>query len=278
MENRNKVILFIVLGSVLLNVMMLSRVAIIRQDIHSVDSSIRSNIYLLENRIKNIHTGINHIKEEGKWTIVKALTPNLEKSKPGEIHLELEFSLREVDNGANVNVLYKSELEVLWNNASVASIGGNSFKSSLILENKSNYQYQIVSESNILRLSEAYPIFKWYTQPSPLEAISSGSTYGSQGVTHIFYVFAQQDPVFDFYKFKTSVAKVYKDNKLERVIEMKPVDQMYSDPHYQSEPGDVIGFESNVDQNTKIIVEVEYMDGTIHEGEIFHREEFRNKY
>lgn len=284
MENKNKAILLIVSGSLLLNFIVFSRLGSIRQELVNVRNSNSSYIQMLESRINSLTTVIGNLNEENKWVTSAEIKPILETSKPGEIDIEIEFSLKEIEKGASVQVIYKTESEDLWTEVRAENVGGNSYRAPLVLGNKEIYNYQIVTMGNINRTSDIRTIPSSFHMPNPLEVVYRGSYQDSKGINGVEYHFVQFNLIFDFHKVKNANAKVYNDNKLDKVIEIKKLDlntdsNMDSYDHYKFEGlTEVLGFKTDVTPNTKIIVEVEYLDGTKLEGEVYPAEKLMGNY
>ncbi|QUH26515.1 hypothetical protein [Serpentinicella alkaliphila] len=273
MENKHKAILFIVVGSLFLNLIMFFRINSMKQELHNVNNTNSNNLYMLESRLNNLTMAISNLQEENKWVASSIINANHEKSQPGQIHLDIDFSLREIENGAQLKVVYKTEKEEEWSEVNAVNIGGNTFRAPIFLDKKETYHYLIVSRGNINRSSDTMIIPSNYYIPNPLEVISRSTTSGAKGAESIEYHLAQYDPIFDFHKIKKAEAKIYIDNNLENVIEIKPLDftnDRNSDPYISEVFKEVVGFKTDLVLNNTIIrITVEYFDGSIYEGILY---------
>lgn len=296
MEIKNKTVLIIVALSLVLNIITINRIGSLSLDIQNIRNSHGHYNTMLESRINNLSMAISNIAEENKWITSLDINPNMEESEPQHINLDIEFSLREIEDGAQVQILYKSSTEEFWNEADTINMGGNSFKTSLILGNEESYNYQIVSNGKINKVSEIKTIPPRFYRPNPLEIIQKSHYHDGDGVYAIEIHFAQFKPLYDFHKVKRAEAKVYIDNELDRALEIKPYDfhedrdledrnkrERHIDRykyHLSDEFDEVLYFiaEDVTEYKTRIIVSVEFYDGTTYEGEVYPSENYMKNF
>lgn len=272
LEKKIKILTLLLAGSLLVNIYTLKRMEKLEQRILNQTSNLNGSVTIIESKMRDLSRNIREIKDKNKWVVTKEFKPDQKASSPDEIHLNMEWTFREVEKDARVFLLYRAESEHNWTKVSAENIRGNTYRASLILSPKKKYKYQITAEGNTFKTEETAEIPLQYYQPIPLSLLGTGSSGKNGKITSFEATFSQRLPVlFDFYKVKKAYAKMYKDDKLIRIVELKPVDDFPTD--WSGE--EILSFRcEDIESISKIVVKAEYMDGSVHEGEIYPEEKY----
>jgi len=167
MERKYRVLLWLVCISLALNVLLYFNIGRLTSEIPQETSRhLSDSLRTLESRIDGIYRDIQEKKEEKKWVQATNFIPDRYSSCPEELHLDLEWSLREVEKEARVSLLYRPE-EGDWTRVEADNLEGNNYRASLVLSSQELYQYQLLAEGESARASEIERVPAEYYRPSP---------------------------------------------------------------------------------------------------------------
>jgi hypothetical protein len=255
MEKRINFIIVIILLSLGLNIYLFMDFRYIKQQVQGIVSDSSTNG--ISSEISTLTRKINEIKEENKWIMSKDFIPNTEASSPETIHLDLEWSFKEIEKGANVTVLYRNKSDSDWTKVQAVHLKENFFRAPFILSPKYEYEYQIVAEGTSIKTSEIAKIPTDIYRKEPLEPISLSFSEDDKDIATITIGYKKK--LFDFYKPQRAEAKIFKDSKLVSTVELEfenTNEQTYTQIEF-------------IKDATKILLEYEYEDGQIYLAEIF---------
>ena len=264
MRKRIKILTSLLVVSLLLNVYGIYRLRSIEGYLINHISRSNNDIgRMLNSEFSGLHMRLNDTIKNNLWVQSWTFSPKREESTPNEIHLNFQWVFSEVEKGARVLLLYRDKsTSEGWTEEVANNVGVNSFSASLVLSPKKNYEYQIISEGNFIKTDEITEVPERYYKPMPLEFRGWGSST-SNGKLHSFQVtFGQghgEDPLFEFYKVKSVIARIYlKDSH--RVV---PLEQRNTGI---SNEWDLDLQKNEVEEPIiEFILEIEYEDGTIEE-------------
>ncbi|SET70644.1 hypothetical protein SAMN05660297_03224 [Natronincola peptidivorans] len=227
---------------------------------NQLHGSINNTMHNLMHDISGLYRKIDEITQENRWVVSEEFIPNMEASTSEELHLNVEWSLNEVEKGAKIALLYRAKGEAEgWNQVIVNHTGGNNFSAPLILSPEKDYEYQLVSEGNIIKTNEITEIPPQHYKPSPLHYSGAGASSTNGKLLDFRISFAQREPVlFDFYKVKNVTAIIHYGNE-QKVFPLKLRHIGRTEWELEMGPDDL---EKSI---TAVMLEVEYANGAVEE-------------
>jgi hypothetical protein len=200
------------------------------------------------------------MQQADTWITASSFSPDLAKSSPEEIYLDIEWSFSELAKGAEVYILYRQEEETEWKRADARSVGGPSYRATLVLSPQFRYLYQMVTVGSALRATTPTVVPAEHYRPIPPILDSYGPSTG--GGIHMLFT-QPAGVLLDFFKVQGITAIFLKDSEEYRRVDAKRGSYGYggSDTSWMLELF-VIGFD-------RVEIEVSYGDGTVHHAEIW---------
>jgi hypothetical protein len=280
---REKLILGLLAASIVINMHSLTRLGRLEEQIYSQANHLSSQIGGVLSRVSSIEESLLQLQEGAKWVMAGEFRPDTENSTPTEIHLNYEWSFREVEQGARVYLLYRTETGD-WTKIEAANIGGSTYSAHLVLSPWEQYQYQVVAEGGGLQAGEVSNIPERYYRPiAPLPKISTSVVNNVLKDIEVS-IHQRELPVFDFFRIRKARVKVYRGEwkesgvvepqELLRVVELQPLGSDAGRP--VPEKGWSGSVELDGSGELLLYLEVEYGDGTIQEGEIWPEDRFED--
>jgi len=251
MEKRIQLLTWLVVGSLLINVYSIYR-------LNDVDSKVQSvgSVYSIGSDISRLYTMIYQIVEENKWVVNQEFKPNAGASSPQEIHLDIEWTFKEIEEDANVFLLYRAESETEWTEVPAQNKGMGTFAAPTILSPKEKYEYQAIAKGSTLRTGEIDQIPGEFYRLMPLMP-SFHDFYDSERTINgdmVKVTLQFRPPLYDFYKPIKAKAKVYRHDELLDEFEPRLIDRGTSFD---------IEFELEKSEANYIVFELEYIDGVV---------------
>jgi hypothetical protein len=270
MEKGSKILVSLLVVSIILNLYSLSGMKNLKQELQNQYYNVRNSEYKLsnlENSLSNINNRINEIHKESKWVTNEEFTANEGSSTKDEIHLNLEWSFKEIERGAEVYLLYSIQNSENWTRVKANNVGDGIFRAPFILEPKHEYRYKVAAQGTAVRTSEIKSIPSKHYRPSPVVIGGMGTSGGHEreSLKNMSLDAYQIEAVlFDFFKPVRVQVKVYQGEKLDRVVDLR----LMGDPAYPNRGWvlENLDFEKSP---TSVVLEVEYGDGSIDSGEIW---------
>lgn len=262
-----KVIIFLLIISLIFNFYSFSRIGQLSTNLEHLQRISWWDIERIRDDVNTINHRLYEISEEERWIVKEQFIPDTEKSSPESIYLTLDWTFREVEKGADVSLLYRSNGDTDWTEVVAKHNGGTNFSAPLELVSNKNYEYQFTAENNMIKTSDVKQIPDHMYKPMPIH--TTGYGYGEDGSGNIIDFEADisfiEPPLFEFYEMKEAHLKAYKDNSLLEKTPFTP----HSDYYLEEGNRWRATFKSFEENPTSIRIIVEYKDGTVHEGEIW---------
>ncbi|WP_138420923.1 hypothetical protein [Aquibacillus sediminis] len=250
-------ILAIAVVSIIVNFNMLDKM----EELKSQQEQTRSQVdRQLRYEIDHLSQQIQEINEKNEWVSDREFKAVEERSTPEEIHLDLEWTFREVESDASITVAYREEGATEWEEVEANNASGSAYLASLVLSPMHTYEYKIMSEGDTIQSTETRRIPQELYQPIPLVTRGTGSGQDANGnMTHYSAELKQiEQPIFSFFNPKTVTAFVHYEEHPTEEINVGADQGIWK---FRVEPEDKT--------ITSIDLRVEYENGTIHEGEIY---------
>lgn len=219
-ESKTLTILIAVVSlSLVINYFNIEKIKVLEQLVEGQEIELRN----LSTRMDQVAWQVNNVKEAEKWIADIFFEPNKEQSTPNDIVLDVQWEVRESENGATVTFLYRGTDDDEWEEVEAAVIDFNTFQASIHLDPKKDYEYQILSVGLLNKTSEVDNIPTHLYKPSPVLISSRYSAWSSTASPHELgklkrfeASFTQEDVAFDFYKVKEVKAHYYIDEALQK--------------------------------------------------------------
>jgi hypothetical protein len=277
-ENKNysKIIIFLLVISLIFNYYSFSRIGHLQDQVQNIENSFRWDIENTRSQIYHLTSQLAEQKEAEKWIIKEEFIPNYAYSNQDEIHLDLQWTFREVETDAIVTLFYRQKNHTDWNEVKAKNPAGTTYLAPIILTTTNDYEYQIIAEKSTIKTGEIKEVPARMYKPMPVVPIGSG--YSEDGSGRIFHYSSNiayiEPPLFEFFKMKHAFMEVYNG---EILIDKQPyVREPYGGgDEYQSWTAQSDYRDETV---TSIRLVVEYNNGTIHEGQIWPDDEFHFMY
>jgi hypothetical protein len=147
------------------------------QQISSAQSSIQSAVWSINNTIAQM-------REEERWAYPASYAANQTESTAEGVVLDISWSFREVQRGADVYLLYRPDtrsVPVEWTRVEARQLEGAAYSAPVTLSPLLNYEYQIVVEGENLRSTRPVSIPGSLYQAQPLRISSWGGNVNREG-------------------------------------------------------------------------------------------------
>lgn len=165
--------------------------------ISSVQSSIQSSIW-------SINSSIAQMREEERWVYPASYAARQDLSSADGVVLELSWSFRELQKGADVVLLYRPLIRnapTQWIRAETVLQEGAAYSALVSLSPDLEYEYQIAVEGDYLRSSAAVRIPASLYQPQPLRVSSWGGGVSRDGKWIGDFQFEVEQPYVSLFDF-----------------------------------------------------------------------------
>jgi len=147
MENKDRLLVALLIVSISFNVYSLVRTNALEEDLKlqmdGLANAIHSRLNSVVGQVSDVSYQVGKIAQEQEWLLKNDFALNLDKSGPGQVYLLLDFTLREVEEGARALVHYRVAGGLDWTAVAAEAIGGNTFRAELAVSGDSVYQYKV---------------------------------------------------------------------------------------------------------------------------------------
>lgn len=266
MEKKIKLAIILLILSVSLNVTTFMRVKEAENKIENLRNEINVIYNNMENSISSANRNIDRKLEEfvnnNSWIINEEFIFDEEKSKSDEIHVDLQWSFSEIQEGSNVFLTYKSEID---NDVKVEAIKKDNgvYSAHLVLSPKEYYKYKIIVEGQNFRVGEEKNVPERLYMPEPLELISWGYGRGNNEIQNFTIEILQKSIKSSIFSpARVQLIINYKDGDKE----VKDFENIDSNEEITMLKGHIESFEK---QPETIYLEVKYKDGNIESEEVW---------
>jgi hypothetical protein len=147
------------------------------RQITSAQNSIQSAVW-------GINSSIAQMREEERWVYPASYSAIESESSADGVVLELSWSFRELQRGADVYLLYRARTmsaPTEWTRVEASVQEGAAYNAPVMLSPLLEYEYQIVVEGDNLRSTQPVSIPVSLYQPQPLRVTSWGGNVDRQG-------------------------------------------------------------------------------------------------
>ncbi|MFC0559474.1 hypothetical protein [Halalkalibacter alkalisediminis] len=262
MKGTTKFILVLLIGSVLLNVYGLFQMKQMKMNLMDYVSSSSHGI---EHRLSSIEHELYQWQERDRWVQNIQFTRSEPTTGPDAIHVDVEWTLQEVERDAQINFLYRKGEKGNWMEVEAEWISGSMYQATIPLNAKDHYSYQISSNGSVMKGSEIGYIPTEIYQPDPL-SIGYGTTHtsGSRDIHYELFV-AKYHRESDLYEVAEMYALIKtKSGEIEKKkLELRDGEYMrYGDSDEYEEYGETNWFvQFEGDEQTTVQLEVHYTNG-----------------
>ncbi len=264
MNKSIKILTWLVAGSLALNVYTLSALNKMENNLAvRMERSVYNHTDFLRSLVVDLHHNVNSIKEESKLITSVDFKPNTTISSPKSIHLDVEWTYREVEQGAIIVLQYREKGSAAWQRVEASQISETSFSAPVVLDPIKDYEYQLVANGKMIRAEGISAIPGYYYQAAPLELIGSGASSSNGKLLQYAVNFTQRKPLFfDFYLITHITATITYDGKEITAPLTRPEHPHYGD--YQAEEWE-LNFPIEVLEGdlTNVILKIEYANGEL---------------
>ena len=195
------------MGSLMLNLYSIYRLNEVESRVQYIGS-----IHSVSRDIDRLYSMINQVFKENKWVVEQEYKPNTEKSSPQEIHLDIEWTFKEVEVDAFVSLLYRAKDEAEWKEVAAQNKGLGTFAAPVILSPKERYEYQVIARGSTLRTGDIHQIPEEFYRITPLRPFAGfeGTVDGNK----IKFLLQFLPPLYDFYKPIKVIAIVHRHDQV----------------------------------------------------------------
>ena len=266
MKRTIKIISWLVAGSLALNIYTLSALNKMENNLTvRMERSVYNHTDILRSLVVDLHHNINSIKEASKLITSVEFKPNNNSSSPKSIHLDVEWTYRELEQGAIIVLQYREKGAAAWQKVEANQISETSFYAPLLLDPTKEYEYLLVSKGNMIRTEGISTIPSSYYQPAPIELFGSNSSSANGKLLHYTAIFSQRKPLFfDFFIVNQITAIVTTNGKDIAMPLARSTHTHYAD--YQAEEWE-LSFDAELLKSdiTNVTLKIEYANGTTQE-------------
>ncbi len=253
MEKKLKYLIGIIAISVLLNFWSIGKIGRLENQIDSIRNSVGQWAHL-NSEINSLYGRMARLEEEKRWINRIEFIPNVEDSTLEEIHMYIQWSLREFEINSIPKLRYKkSYTDDTWIEILAEKKEEGTFLAPVILDPTENYQFQVVMEGSFFVAGEVMNIPSYYYKPPRLQGTYTQMEGTGKATKFTTEMVLAESPMFDFYKVDSVRVVTYKDGK------------EYNSRYYkaQSNGTEVVVDYTVTDDISFIILEVSYGSGLI---------------
>lgn len=147
------------------------------QQISSTESSLRSAIW-------SINNSLAQVREDERWVYPASYAANEAASTAEKVAMEISWSFRELQRGAQVYLLYRPDTQhtsTEWTRVNATAQEGAAYTATVALSPLMEYEYHIVVEGDYFRSTKPVNIPGTLYQLTPLRISSWGGNHSRDG-------------------------------------------------------------------------------------------------
>ncbi|GAE27785.1 hypothetical protein JCM9140_3944 [Halalkalibacter wakoensis JCM 9140] len=266
MKKRFKLIVSTIVTLVILNLYLIYQTSQLSHEVWNLNEQISQTERHLDNFLHSIQHDLSELKQAEKWVTAIHFQPNVRRSIPGEIYLDVEWTLRDVEQDSNVIFMYKAEQSQDWIEVTEHDQSGTTYQNTIVVDPKNDYRYKIFAEGAINKGMEGEFIPSHLYQPTPLN-LGYTTSHSNHEPASIEISLEQSEVVFDFYQIKQVDAIIHLDDGTEVaksfINEPHPYFEQLNDEQLHDPILDLWYINIEEENATRIDVEVTYNDGTV---------------
>ncbi|MDE5413313.1 hypothetical protein [Alkalihalobacterium chitinilyticum] len=274
MKKPLKVILAVVIASLLFNLYSIVKMNQIGKELEYLRESYSRTEWQMMSEVSSIQQQLYEWRESEKWVSDIHFLPDVEASTLGNIHLDVQWTFKELESDADVVFSYKKDEEAEWREVVASLMSGTTYEAAIQIDPEFGYLYKIDSVGSLNRGTgtEYLPVDLFQSRGLTI----SYSTLTSGKTTHFEAIIEQRDVWFDFYKVEKAKAYVHLNDGSQKVVDFTYGiydDGIYDDEmQHELDGEEVWAVQVEMENMVFIEVEVTYGDGST-EKDTFHLHE-----
>ncbi|MBU8906650.1 hypothetical protein [Desertibacillus haloalkaliphilus] len=274
MERYNKIIIYLVIASLVLNIYLITRTFHLDRQLAMESNHLQSAVELIRSDVNHLTGSMHELTNASRWVTDESFYPDEEGSSPEQLRLTLEWGFQEIGANANVLLQYRELSETDWIEVEAEQVDDVRYRAPLVIDPEHDYEYRVMTRGETVRSSETRRVHENHYRPTPLTMLGSSYSTNQTGLQHYEAQLAQPEVLFDFYKAQRVTAKLTDDQGETETTELQATSGKQAD--YGHDIDEVWELEVETTDNLRSIsIEVEYADGTVHEGEVWPQHKYQ---
>lgn len=209
MEKQIKWLVFLVAISLVFHLYSIVKMNGLTQHVHSLNQQYASLEQSLDYRFSYLERELYELRQGERWLVDIHFQANQQKSVPGDIWIDAQWTFKELETDADVTFLFRKEQEDVWKEVDAQFVSGTTYEAPLQLDPESQYMYRIASTGTLNRGTEEEYLPAHLYQPSPPNISTSHSSGGPNNEVFFEATLHQYEVLFDFYQIKEATAIVH---------------------------------------------------------------------